>query len=778
MIRREPVLPPEDIYPIHDWRLVEARLDLEAIAQTETIFSTSNGYLGMRGAFEEGSLAHENGTFINAFYESWPIIYGESAYGYAKCGQTIVNVPDGKIIRLYVDDEPFDLESARIHRYERALDMQNGTLDREILWETPAGRRILIESRRLVSFHEKHVAAISYRVTVTNGHASLVLSSEVVDHPPPPHQEDDPRLGRQVGGVLQPQSSDCSGQRLLFTYLTRNSGMGLGCGIDHSLETACAFSVDGSCGNGTGQVAFHVDAEPGQPIQLTKYVTYHTSRSDKTDELKARAARTLDRVLKHGFDQLCQDQRAYLDDFWESSDIQGGRTHPRAQQCLRWNLFQLLQAAGRADYAGVPAKGLTSQTYDGHYFWDMEIYVLPFFIYTAPRLAANLLRFRYSILDQARARARKVNQKGALFAWRTINGEEASANYAAGTAQYHINAAIAHAIVQYVQISGDQAFMEECGAEMLIETARLWFDLGFFSERRGGRFCIDGVTGPDEYNTVVDNNTYTNLMARENLRNAALIVEQLQSSQPQAYLLIANRTDLDPREVDDWKRAAERMYVAVDERLGIHPQDDGFLEQEVWDFENTPVEKYPLLLHFHPLVIYRHQVIKQADVVLAMFLRGDEFSLEQKRRNFDYYDPLTTGDSSLSACIQSIVAAEIGYKEAARRYFTFALLMDLADVSGNLKDGVHIASVGGTWMAVVYGLAGLRDYQGRISFDPTGIAEDLRFKLSVRGCRLLVDIREGSVTYRLEQGEHFQFWHRGEEILLTNGQSRRCEISA
>jgi alpha,alpha-trehalose phosphorylase len=772
MLPREPVLPPEDIYPIDDWRLVQSRLNLKAIAQNETLFATANGYLGMRGAFEEGSPAFQHGTFINGFYESWPIPYGESAFGFAKHGQTIVNVPDGKIIRLYVDDEPLDLESAFVQRYERVLDMQNGTLDREVLWETPAGRQILVQSRRLVSFHEKHVAAISYRITVVNARASLVLSSEVVDHPPPRDQEDDPRLGRQVGEVLLPQTSDCSAQRLLFSFLTRNSGMALSCGVDHTLDTNCAFTANAICANGTGQVVFNIDAEPGQPIHLIKYITYHTSRSNNTSELVGRAARTLDRVLKHGFDQLVKDQRAYLDDFWESSDIQGGRTHPRAQQSIRWNLFQLLQAAGRADYAGVPAKGLTGQTYDGHYFWDMEMYILPFLIYTAPRLARNLLRFRYSILDKARARARELNQKGALFAWRTINGEEASANYAAGTAQYHINAAITHGIVKYVQISGDQAFMEECGAEMLIETGRLWFSLGFFSERRGGRFCIHGVTGPDEYTTVVNNNTYTNLMARENLRNAALAVEQLQSSNPQAYRIVAEGTGFDPLEIVDWNRAAELMYVPFDERLGIHPQDDTFLEHPVWDFEHTPPDKYPLLLHFHPLVIYGYQVIKQADVVLAMFLHGHEFSLEQKQRNFDYYDPLTTGDSSLSACIQSIVAAEIGYEEVALRYFTFSLLMDLADVGGNLKDGTHVASVGGTWMAVVYGIAGLRDHDGRISFNPTRIVKDLRFKLTVRGCRLIVEIRDDTVSYRLEQGDQFTFWHREEEIVLRNGQSQ------
>ncbi|MGE3806284.1 MAG: glycoside hydrolase family 65 protein, partial [Gemmataceae bacterium] len=759
------------------WKLVESRLDLGAMAQAETLFSTANGYLGLRGAFEEGSPARQHGTFINGFYESWAIPYGETAFGFAREGQTIVNVPDGKIIRLYVDDEPFDLESARILRYRRVLDMQNGTLDREVLWETPAGRQILVESRRLVSFHEKHVAAISYRVTMMNTRAALVLSSEVVDHAPAAPKEDDPRLGRHsVGDVLLPQSSECIKQRLLFSFVTRNSGMGLSCGVDHTLATDCAYKVDTSCAEGTGQIIFHVDAEPNKPIQLTKYITYHTSRFDKTEELRARAGRTLDRVWAHGFDQLLQDQRAYLDDFWARSDIQGGRTHRRAQQCIRWNLFQLLQASARADFAGIPAKGLTSQTYDGHYFWDMEMYVVPFLIYTSPRLARNVLRFRHSLLDKARARARELNQKGALFAWRTINGEEASAYYAAGTAQYHINAAIAHAVVKYVQITGDEAFLEECGAEMLVETARLWYDLGFFSKRQDGRFCIHGVTGPDEYTTVVNNNTYTNLMARENLANAARILKELRQEKPEAYQIIADRTQLKTAELADWENAAELMFIPYDARLGIHPQDESFLDRKVWDFENTPAEKYPLLLHFHPLVIYRHQVIKQADVVLAMYLLGHEFSEEQKRRNFDYYDPLTTGDSSLSACIQSIVAAEIGYEDVARRYFTFALLMDLADVGGNVKDGVHIASMGGTWMAVVYGLAGLRDYEGRISFNPTRIAVDLCFKLTVRGCRLVVHISEYVVNYTLEEGDSLTFTHRTQEHTVKKGQSLRCDI--
>lgn len=774
MLKHKPVLPPEFIYPIDDWRLVEKRFAPKFLAESETVFSTANGYLGLRGAFEEGTPARNHGTFINGFYESWPIPYGEKAHGFAETGQTIVNVPDAKIVRLYVDDEPFDLASANILHYERALDLAAGTLDRTVLWETPAGREVLVESRRLVSFHEKHVAAIHYRVTVRNSRAALVLSSEVAIHPAEQTNPIDPRLARSFDApVLQTQSAETNRQRLVFTYLTRSSGMALACGVDHTIETECAFTSKGSCGDGTGQVVFSIDAEPDKPITLTKYITYHTSRSDKCKELRARAERTLDRAVAHGFERLASDQRAYLDDFWERSDIQLEAAHPRAQQCLRWNLFQLIQAVGRADFAGIPAKGLTGQTYDGHYFWDMEMYMMPFLTYTAPRLARNVLRYRYSILDHARRRARQVNQKGALFPWRTINGEEASAYYAAGTAQYHINAAVAHALMKYVEITGDRGFLHECGAEILVETARLWYDLGFFSERQGGKFCIHSVTGPDEYATVVNNNTYTNLMARENLRSAVAVVHELKEHHAEQYQMLVHRTQFDPQEAENWQRAADLMYIPFDERLGIHPQDDSFLDRKVWDFEHTPANRYPLLLYYHPLVIYRHQVIKQADIVLAMFLLGNEFSADQKQRNFDYYDPLTTGDSSLSACIQSIVAAEIGNDEAALDYLKYGLLMDLANVGGNVKDGCHIASMGGTWMAVVYGLAGLRDHGGKLVFNPRPMVRKLRFSLTVRGQHITVDIADGQVTYTLARGEGLTIWHQNDQIELTEGKPIR-----
>jgi alpha,alpha-trehalose phosphorylase len=781
MIRHEIVRPPEFVYPIEEWKMVEKRFYPRFLPQAETIFSVGNGYLGMRGNFEEGRPVFQSGTFVNGFYESWPIIYGEEAYGFAKTGQTIVNVPDGKIMKLYVDDEPLFLPTADLLEFQRTLDMKSGTLDRRVLWETPAGKRVLVESRRLVSFQHRHLVAISYRVTVLNAKAPVIISSQLINMDIRETEEFDPRKTRGFKErPLVPQGSYADDRRLVLTFMTRNSRMTLACGAEHQVETQCPNSYQTECSGDIGKVVFSVDALPGEPVNITKYLTYHTSRSAPPRELADRAERTLDRAIRRGFEELVEGQREYLDDFWRRSDVQVesdpafmDRPKGEFQQAIRWNLFQILQAVGRAEGVGVAAKGLTGQAYEGHYFWDTEIYVLPFLIYTAPRIARNLLRFRHSMLGKARDRAKELRQKGALFPWRTINGEEASAYYAAGTAQYHINADIMYALKKYVDATGDEEFRFDEGAEMLVETARMWYDLGFFSERKGGRFTIHAVTGPDEYTTVVDNNTYTNLMARLNLRFAAATVEAMRSQQPESYRTLCHRTGFQESEAEGWKRAADNMHIPYDDGMGIHLQDSRFLEREVWDFENTPAEHYPLLLHYHPLTIYRHQVIKQADIVLAMFLLGDEFPQDAKRRNFDYYDPLTTGDSSLSACIQSIMAAEIGYMDKAMEYGRYAMLMDLADVGQNVSDGCHIASMGGTWMVLVYGFAGMRDYDGQLTFRPRLPKElrALRFPLSVRGRTLEVAVDTESATYTLRVGPQLVIRHWDERITLAEGVS-------
>jgi alpha,alpha-trehalose phosphorylase len=773
------------VYPADEWHLIETAFHPAFLAQTETMLAVGNGYLGMRGCPEEGGPAAENGTFINGFYETRPIVYGEAAYGFAQTGQTIVNVTDSKIIKLFVDDEPFWLPTAHCVRYDRRLNMQAGTLDREILWETPVGTQVLITSRRLASFVHRHVAAIAYQVTLLNAEAPVVLASEMVANAPHVRTNaEDPRQASVLAGrVLQPRASYARAQRIVLCHTTVTSRLTLACAMDHNLETACPYAFKAVHTEDFGQVAFTIAARPGCPIHLTKYMVYHTSATAAPEELCGRSEWTLERGRPAGFAPLLTAQAQYLADFWHRSDVRltntradrTQRTTVEIQQAIRFNLFHILQAAARADDTGVPAKGLTGQAYEGHYFWDTEIYLLPFLIYTAPQIARNLLRFRSRMLPQARLQARLLGHRGALFPWRTISGDEASAYYAAGTAQYHINADIMYALRKYVQTTGDEQFLHDYGAEMLVEMARLWLDLGFYSARKGGAFCLNGVTGPDEYNTVVNNNAYTNLMARENLRYAAATVAALRTTHPAVYEALVHTTALEPSKVEAWQHAAEHMYVPYDAQLQIIPQDDGFLDDELWDFAHTPPDHYPLLLFYHPLNIYRRQVIKQADVVLALFLLGHAFSRDEKQRNFAFYDPLTTGDSSLSSCIEAIIAAEVGEREKAVRYGMAALLMDLADVGGNVKDGCHIASMGGTWMMLVYGFGGLRDTDGTLAFWPRRAPEDqaiLQFPLTYRGQRLEVEVGQETVTYTLREGTGLELRHETEALQLTPVQPR------
>jgi alpha,alpha-trehalose phosphorylase len=379
MIHHERLRPPPHDCPADEWNVIEKGFHPEFLAQLETMLVLGNGYLGMRGCPEEGGPNVENGTFINGFYETRSIVYGEEAYGFAKTGQTIVNVTDSKIIKLFVDDEPFWLPNAHCVRYDRRLNMQSGTLDREILWETSAGKQVLIRSRRLVSFVHRHVAAISYQVTLLNAEAPVVIASEMV-------------------------------ARLVLCHTTDKSQMLLACATDHALETACPHASKAVHTEDFGQVAFTIEAQPGCPIHLTKYMVYHTSHTASPAEVCGRAEWTMDRVMQQGFPPLLAAQEQYMEDFWHRSDVRISalredwikRTTVEIQQAIRFNLFHILQASARAEHAGVPAKGLTGQAYEGHSFWDTEIYMLPFLIYTSPRTARNLLTFRYQMLEQAR----------------------------------------------------------------------------------------------------------------------------------------------------------------------------------------------------------------------------------------------------------------------------------------------------------------------------------------------------------------------------------------
>jgi len=768
--------------PVDEWRLVESRPDGD-LGLMETLFATANGYLGMRGTPEEGRDAANHGTFLNGFHETWRINHAESAFGFARTGQTMVSVPDSSIMKLYVDDEPLLLSIADLEEYERWIDFREGVLHRELIWRTPAGKRVKVSSSRMVSFPQRHLALMSLRVEMLEGSAPIAISSQIInrqdfrddfgkgmDGDPITDKADPRRTTDFTHRVLLPLQDWHSERRMLLGYQVAESGMTLAVGADHQVESEAEVELLVDTTEDLGRQVVRAHLEEGTSLTVRKAVTYHSSRSVPHRELFDRCRRTLDRVRAEGFESHVTAQREYLADFWESSDVQlPGQ--PAAQQAARWCLYQLAQAAARSDQWGIPAKGVTGSGYEGHYFWDSEIYVVPFLTFTQPRWARNALRFRTNMLPKARERARELNQRGALFPWRTINGDEASAYYAAGTAQYHIDADVSYAFSQYVDVTGDMDFQHRDGVQVLVETARMWADLGFWRrhEDGGASFHINGVTGPDEYTTVVNNNMFTNVMARFNLRRAAQAVRELRAADELAYAALRTELELDELELEQWETCADGMHVAKDESLGIHLQEDRFLEREIWDLSNTPDEAFPLLLNFHPLVIYRFQVLKQADVVLALFLRGSEFTAEEKRADFEYYDPITTGDSSLSAVVQSIMAAEVGHQKAALDYFRAGLFVDLGNLHHNTADGVHIASAGGVWNALVHGFGGMRHDAGEISFDPRLPADwpELVFPLTVRGSRFRVRLVREEISFTLETGEEIEVTVRGERVTVS-----------
>ncbi|MCL2541577.1 MAG: glycoside hydrolase family 65 protein [Nocardioidaceae bacterium] len=772
-------------FPADEWRLVETRFDAADLGTTESLFAVGNGYIGMRGNYEESRDAYADGTFLNGFHETWPILHAEEAFGFARVGQTIVNAPDPKVIRLYVDDEPLHLSKSDLLEYERTLDFRTGTLTRDLVWRTPGGKRVRVRSTRMVPLEQRHLAVITYEVTLLNYRASVAISSQLINRQDEVLAEDatepvDPRKASAFNRrVLQPEIHDADPEtgRLKLGYRTTESGQTLGVAVDHRMETDADYSVRAHSEDDLAKVIYRIAAQPNQTITLTKLVSFHHADSVPPRELLDRCERTLDRTWEEGVEKQYAAQRRLLDIFWERGDVEIPH-QPGIQQAVRWNLFSILQAAARAEGQGIPAKGVTGSGYGGHYFWDTEVYVLPFLTYTMPWASRNALRFRHTLLPAARTRARELAQKGALFPWRTINGEEASAYYAAGTAQYHIDADISYALSQYVGATGDQEFLAGGAIDIFVQTARLWADLGFWREEARRTFHIHGVTGPDEYTTVVNDNLYTNVLARFNLRRAAHAVWELRRDDPAAYDEMVRRTGFTEDEAREWADCADGMSIPYDEYLGIHPQDLHFLEREAWDLENTPLDKRPLLLHYHPLVIYRFQVLKQADVVLALFLQCGEFSAEQKKADFDYYDPITTGDSTLSAVVQSIIAAEVGYADLALRYFLGALFVDLNDRHANTSDGVHVASTGGVWSALASGFGGFRDFgtergDEQWQLDPRlpESWESLTFRLTLRKTRVRVCVRPEELELTIEAGSGpLTFQVRGEPVTVTRDQ--------
>jgi alpha,alpha-trehalose phosphorylase len=756
----------QDAFTVEPWNLRETRLDLDLLAQTESVFALSNGHVGWRANLDEGEPHGLPGSYLNGVYESRPLPYAESAYGLPETGQEVINVTNGKLIRLNVGDEPFDVRYGTLRSHERLLDFRAGVLNRVAEWVSPSGRPVRVSSVRLVSFTHRSIAAICYEVEPLDKRSRLTVQSELLANEQLPGAGADPRGGAALTNPLSEEYRDATDMTVTLVHTTKRSGLRVGAVMGHLIDCPAPLRTESRTVGDGGVAVVSTTLEPGQRLRVIKWVAYAWSSQRSLEAVRDQVWAALNAARQTGWDGLLTEQRQYLDDYWDRADVEVDGD-PEVQQAVRFGLFHVLQAGARAENRAIPAKGLTGPGYDGHAFWDTEAFVLPLLSFTAPECAANALRWRQRTLPLAIGRATQLGLQGAAFPWRTIAGQECSGYWPAGAAAFHVNADIALAAVRHAEATGDESFARDTGFDLLVHTARLWRSLGHLE---AGQFHIDGVTGPDEYSAVADDNIYTNLAARRNLLVAADAAKR--------YPDRARSLGVSDEECASWREAAQAMALPYDEKLGVHAQAEGFTRHQVWDFAHTPAEHYPLMLHHPYFDLYRKQVVKQADLVLAMSLHSMAFTDEQKARNFDYYERLTVRDSSLSACTQAAMAVEVGHPDLAYDYLGEAALIDLRDLQHNTRDGVHMASLAGTWVALVNGFGGFRDDRGTFSFGPrlpAGLSR-LAFRLVIRGRHLLVEVAHDSAKYTLARGEPLEVMHHGKTVRLSAGKTVRRPI--
>ncbi|MDX9873039.1 MAG: glycosyl hydrolase family 65 protein [Clostridia bacterium] len=747
------------IYEVQDLKLDPYHLSLN-----ETLFHNANGYIGFRYDFEEGypeEYPLVRSQYINGFYDYTPMKQAEELYGLVKEKQTMLNIADTQSVRIVIGNEPFSMFSGAILRSRLWLDMDKGITVRNVVWRSPQGKELEITVTRMASFYQLSLFTIAYEILPLNFSGEVLIESghngEVLNYADP----NDPRMPQERIQYLIPVSCEIKGGASFITSAASRSGLEVCSCVQNILyqEHRQEFIINGHhviC-------QFETEATQGKRIKLVKYAvfcdTLRCANSQKQAELEIKQALAL------SLTDLYQKQEEYLAEYWSHSriEIEGD---PAANTAIRYSLYQLIQAAGKDAFCNVAPKGLSGDGYEGHYFWDSEMYIQPFFTITNPSLSRTLLEYRYATLDLARENARILgHRKGALYPWRTIMGRECSGYFPSGSAQYHINGDIAYAIVAYYLATKDLAFLQEKGAEMIWETARLWMETGNFY---AGKFHIQDVTGPDEYTCIVNNNYYTNVVAQYNLRWAVKIYQLLKPSA--GFQALKEKLALKEEEIAGFQKAAENMYLPYDEALKINPQDDSFLQKRKWDLAAIPKDKFPLLFHYHPLHLYRHQICKQADTVMAHFILEDAQTEETMRHSFQYYEKITTHDSSLSYCIFSIMAARLGLEDKALAYYERTAQLDLTDAHHNTDDGIHVANMGGNYMAVVYGFGGFRLKEQGISLAPILPQKwsGYSFKLSFEGSGIVVRIGEDRCMLRLESGSAKKITVYGKEYLLED----------
>lgn len=719
------------------YKINHLNLDDNELMLNETIFHNANGYIGVRSNFEEGypeGYDTIRGSYINGFYDIAEMKQAEKLCGMVEEKQTMLNVADTQGITVKFGGEIFSMFQGKVEESSRWLDMDEGYTGRHIIWESDQGKKIEITSKRMTSFSTLSLFTIEYTIKSINYTGEIEFVSEHKGDVKNYSNPNDPRVAAESFEHLIPAGLDSHDGISYLTSHTSKSGLTVCTAVKNQLSKEAAHSYKEAGHSVNEEMKTQITA--GETITLVKYTIFADSVRDS--DCRAKAEVEMKQALSLSLEEHYSRQIEYLKEFWDQSalEIDGD---DELNLAVSYNLYQLIQSVGKDQYSNIAAKGLSGEGYEGHFFWDTEMYMQPFFVLTNPKIARSLISYRYRILEGARENARILgHNKGVLYPWRTIMGKECSGYFPSGSAQYHINGDIAYSIVLYYLATKDIDFIAEKGAEIILETARLWIDAGNYYD---GEFQINEVTGPDEYTCMVNNNYYTNVSAKYNLYWAVKFYNMLKADGKIAP--IAEKLSLSEEEIQEFAKAEENMYLPYDETLNINPQDDSFLRKKIWDIENTPKENFPLLLHYHPLYLYRHQVCKQADTVLAHFIFEDAQSLGTIRNSFAYYEKVTTHDSSLSTCIYSIVASKLGLKEKAYSYFGDSAKLDLFNTHKNTKDGIHTANMGGNYMAIVYGFAGLRLKESGIYFAPSLPEQWKGYKFEIRyeDCSIQVEIK-------------------------------------
>ncbi len=741
----------ENAFGLDPWKLIdnEFSMDRGTLLHKEAAFAQGNGFIGMRCSYDEPVSDDEwesyNACFLNGSYEVEDILYTHRRKGLNPTAEIMLRVPDWHMINLTVDDESFSMPNVKILSTERIFDIKTGIVTRNVEWETKQGKKVTIHSKRFICLNRKNSCLLEYSVQVDKD-AEVTISTEFEGNVKNLFSKQKFLSIDSLKAENNKQQieliTERSSQRVVMTSLLNVDDSPLG--IESSVDDTRTISK------------YSTTLNSGKTLKVNKYVNIILTDIDNKQAIN-QATSGVAKDANDGVVVLEKEHIQCWENFWDNADMIIEGDAP-VQQGIRYCMMQLIQNSGKDGKTNIGAKGLTGYNYAGKCFWDTEIYMQPILLNAQPELAKNLIDFRFNTLDKARALAKFSYLKGALFPWETISGEESSFIYEAATAQYHLQCAIGFSIKQYLAATNDIDYIADKALEILIETSRCLFDVGAFIPARDNKFCMNCVCGPDEYSPMVDNNCYTNTMTMHHFDFTLQMIDKIANFAPEKLNELKEKINLKDEELANFAKAKDNMYIPYSEEYGIHLQDDQFLYRDPVNLEEWMKTDEYLNHEIHPLNLYRKQLLKQADIVLLMVLRSKDYSIEQKIKNYEFYEPKTINDSSLSPCAYSIVASEIGKKEHFIPYLKYTSRMDIDHYQGT-GAGIHTASMGGAWMSIIQGVAGIVVQDGKLYIEPKFPNEwdKLDFKYRFNNSQVNIKIHKNNFEMLLLKGEGFEF---------------------